>query len=190
MSIEIKKTGKNTYYRKDSNKMGGRKERQEIMNISIKYWETDMAVRHRAGAKTMTGWGQFEGMMAGGFKRGEMAMVGAICGAFPEDHFKSNVALAAVRAADRGNVVMIGMEHEFDHTDRLTEELKVHGKYMPYNRPIQLAYVNGVPYNPMDEFDRPGFYKGREFVIDIPDSIYPKNPEEVLSEQFQIDVKE
>lgn len=106
MSIEIKKTGKNTYYRKDSNKMGGRKERQEIMNISIKYWETDMVVRHRAGAKTMTGWGQFEGMMAGGFKRGEMAMVGAICGAFPEDHFKSNVALAAVRAADRGNVVI------------------------------------------------------------------------------------
>lgn len=190
MGIEIKKTGKNTYYRKDGNKMGGRKERQEIMNISIKYWETDMAVRHRAGAKTMTGWGQFEGMMAGGFKRGEMAMVGAICGAFPEDHFKSNVALAAVRAADRGNVVMIGMEHEIDHTDRLTEELKVHGKYMPYNRPIQLAYVNGVPYNPMDEFDRPDFYKEKSFITDMQGSFYLKNPEEVLSEQFKIDIHE
>ena len=190
MGIEIKKTGKNTYYRKDGNKMGSRKEKQEIMNISIKYWETDMAVRHRAGAKTMTGWGQFEGMMAGGFKRGEMSMVGAICGAFPEDHFKSNVALAAVRAADRGNVFMIGMEHEFDHTDRLTEELKVHGKYMPYNRPIQLAYVDGVPYNPMDEFDRPDFYKERNFVTDMQGSFYPKNSEEVLSEQFKIDVND
>lgn len=49
---------------------------------------------------------------------------------------------------------MIGIEHEFDHTDRLTEELKVHGKYMSYNRPIQLAYVNGVPYNPMDRMER------------------------------------
>ena len=190
MGLEIKKTGKNTYYRKDGNKMGGRKERQEVMKISIKHWERDMAVRHRAGTKTMTGWGQFEGMMAGGFKRGEMAMVGAICGAFPEDHFKSNVALAAVRAADRGNVVMFGMEHEFDHTDRLAEELKIHEKYMPYNRPIQLAYVDGVPYNPMDEFDRPNFYKEKQFIVDIPDSIYPKNPEEVLSEQFKIEVND
>ncbi len=188
MSIDIKKTGKNTYYRKDGNKMGGRKEKQEVLNISIKHWERDMTVKHRAGAKTMTGWGQFESMMAGGFKKGEMAMVGAICGAFPEDHFKSNVALAAVRAADRGNVVMIGMEHEFDHTDRLAEELKNHGKYMPYNRPIQLAYVDGVPYNTMDEFDRPNFYKEKQFIVDMPDSIYPKNPEEVLSEQFKIDV--
>lgn len=190
MSIEIKKSGKNTYYRKDGNKMGGRKEKQEVLNISIKHWKRDMAVRYRAGAKTMTGWGQFEGMIAGGFKKGEMAMVGVICGAFPEDHFKSNVALGAVRAVERGKVVMIGMEHEFDHTDRLAEELKIHGKYMPYNRPIQLAYVDGVPYNPMDEFDRPNFYKEKQFIVDLPDSIYPKNPEEVLSEQFKIDVND
>lgn len=190
MSIEIKKSGKNTYYRKDGNKMGGRKEKQEVLNISIKHWKRDMAVKHRAGAKTMTGWGQFEGMIAGGFKKGEMAMVGVICGAFPEDHFKSNVALGAVRAVERGKVVMIGMEHEFDHSDRLAEELKNHGEYMPYNRPIQLAYVDGVPYNPMDEFDRPNFYKEKQFIMDLPDSIYPKNPEEVLSEQFKIDVND
>lgn len=190
MGIDIKKSGNNTYYRKDGNKMGGRKERQEVLNISIKHWERDMTTRHRTGAKTMTGWGQFEGMMAGGFKRGEMAMVGAICGAFPEDHFKSNVALAAVRAADRGKVVMFGIEHEFDHTDRLVEELKNQFEYLPYNRPIQLAYVDGVPYNPMDEFDRPGFYKEKQFIVDMPDSIYPKNPEEVLSEQFKIDVND
>lgn len=190
MSIEIKKTGKNTYYRKDGNKMGGRKERQEIMNISIKHWETDMAARHRASSKIVSGWGQFDSIMSGGLRKGEMAMIAAVCDAFPEDHFKSNVALAAVRAADRGNVIMIGMEHEFDHTDRLAEEIKNQFEYLPYNRPIQLAYVDGVPYNPMDEFDRPGFYKEKQFIVDMPDSIYPKNPEEVLSEQFKIDVND
>lgn len=164
MSIEIKKTGKNTYYRKDGNKMGGRKERQEIMNISIKHWETDMAARHRASSKIVSGWGQFDSIMSGGIRKGEMVMAAAVCDAFPEDHFKSNVALTAVRAVDRGNVVMIGMEHEFDHTDRLTEEIKNQMEYLPYNRPIQLVYVDGVPYNPMDEFDRPGFYKEKQFI--------------------------
>lgn len=190
MSIEIKKTGKNTYYRKDSNKMGGRKERQEIMNISIKHWETDMAARHRASSKIVSGCGQFDGIMSGGIRKGEMSMVGAVCGAFPEEHFKSNVALAAIRTVDRGNVVMVGVEHEFDHTDRLAEEIKNQFEYLPYNRQVQLAYVDGVPYNPMDEFDRPGFYKEKQFIVDMPDSIYPKYPEEVLSEQFQIDVND
>lgn len=34
MSIDIKKTGKNTYYRKDGNKMGGRKKTRDNEYIS------------------------------------------------------------------------------------------------------------------------------------------------------------
>lgn len=191
MSIEIKKTGKNTYYRKDGNKMGRRKEKQEVVNISLKYWETDMAIRHRARSKLTSGSSIFDGMLSGGLKKSEIAMIGAICGAFPEDNFKSNVSSGIVKTAtDRGRVVMIGMEHEFDHTDRLAEEIKNQFEYLPYNRQVQLAYVDGVPYNPMDEFDRPEFYKEKQFIVDMPDSIYPKNPEEVLSEQFKIDVND
>lgn len=221
MSIDIKKTGKNTYYRKDGNKMGGRKEKQEIMNISLKHFEKDMAVRYRAISKFLPGWSSFDKILSGGIKRGEMAVMSACC-VMPGDEYRNNMALAAMHHVDRSKVVMIGMEHEFDHTDRLAEEFKHHMDYMRYFKDIPLVTVDGishdpmtkmkddpkrmnmlyggerpntimideVPYNPMDEFDRPEFYrKDIEVVSDGCDSIYPKNPEDVLSEQFKIYIK-
>ena len=204
MSIEIKKTGKNTYYRKDGNKMGGKKEKQEIMNISIKYFEKDMAVRYRASSKFLPGWGSFGKMLSGGIKRGGMAVMSACC-VMPGDEYRNNIALAAMHHVDRSKVVMIGMEHEFDHTDRLAEEFKHHMDYMSYfkgipddPKRINMFYggerpntimIDEVPYNPMDEFDRPDFYrKDIEVLGDGCGSVYPKNPLDVLSEQFKIDI--
>ncbi len=222
MSIDIKKTGKNTYYRKDGNKMGDRKEKQEIMNISIKYFEKDIAVRYRASSKFLPGWSSFDKMLSGGIKRGEMAVMSACC-VMPGDEYRNNMALAAMHHVDSSKVVMIGMEHEFDHTDRLAEEFKHHMDYMPYFKDIPLVTVDGishdpmtkmkddpkrmnmfyggyrpgfvmideVSYNTMDEFDRPEFYrKDIEVVSDGCGSVYPKNPLDVLSEQFKIDVND
>lgn len=185
MSIEIKKTGKNTYYRKDGNKLGKRKEKMEMFYISFKHFEKDITARCRSGSKILSAWNSFNSIMSCGFKKGEMAMLGAVCGTFPEEQFRSNVALSAMRNLDKNKVIMIGMEHEFDHTEKLAEEFKNHMEFMPYYKPIPLAYKEI-----MDDLNRPDFYKEKNFITDMQGSYYLKNPEEVLSEQFQVSVND
>lgn len=214
MGIEIKKTGKNTYYRKDGNKMGGRKEKQEMLNISIKYFEKDFEERDRHSSLIPTGWVGINKMLSGGIKRGEITAITAFC-AIPDDKYRNNMALGAMLHVDRNKVVKIGMEHEFDHTDRLAEEFKHHMDYIPLvtgdgvphgvivkmkdiPKRMNMLYggerqgfvmIDEIPYNTMDEFDRPEFYRRDiEVVSDGCGSIYPKNPEDVLSEQFKIDI--
>lgn len=180
MAIEIKKVGKNIYYRKDSNKLGKRKEKQEMLNISLKHFEKDMAIKYRASPKFLSVLGV--GKIHGGIKRGEMVMLGAIPALHHENDGMSivNHTIAMNTIERNQKVMLVGMEDDPKRINFL------------YGERPNIISVDDIPYNPMDEFDRPWFYNNNDetkLLSEHCKSTFEKGREIVINKQAVADMK-
>ena len=150
--------GKKSYIRKDGNKLGRKKESLQLMALATLSFEKAFEERNKSKHKSIFSGvhglnTSLSGTLASGLKRCEMFAIGV--GVFKDHHDDYHTSIShtiAMEAIERNNKICI-VGSEVYHRDIIEKTVNLARCKFP-----EIIMVNDIPYNPMDEFDRPWMY--------------------------------
>lgn len=177
-------------FKKDSNKLGGKKQRLASLNYREALWKNathnllEREAKHLSKLKPFfnydcTGrkdmllsapWG-IEDRLTGGFKPDEMSVFSAVN---HHDDIRAHIGIGMLGTCafpvDSSKIMLVGLEQQHREISRIvTESLKLKNPMVNhvddpkrinfhYGERPDIMLVDDIPYNPMDEFDRPWMY--------------------------------